>query len=253
MVLNLIDEALNLLRAGVRIVSEIGDVRERATHLRLIAEAFEDLGFRDEAREILLEASRIAMKIEDVEERIEELKIIANQLRFSGFLEDSIEILEEGIRSLEKEEDPRMKLEGYVQIVDELMDAKALDVARELIYKITQILLALRDAEVENPDILIDAFKMIVVFEKGEALKEILSIILYKIEEIENEEIRNDLLLDLTSILMRIGWLDEAKEIILNRITSPELKIEGIIKFSDYVTSHIEKLREFTFEYEIEE
>jgi len=249
MTFHLIDEAINMLRIGIGITKEITEPREKATNLRLLAGMFDDLGLKDEARELLLDAAKAALRIPDVDDRIMEIRVISSELRYSGFLEDSLKILEDALKSVEDayiEE----KLYAFTQVISELLEAKALDFARELVYRIIDLFPRIESVKIEDPDLLLDTFKLVAIFEKGDVLKDLFSIIILKLDDIEDSETRDDIYLDLAGIIIRLGWIDELREIILNKISHPETKIEGIIKFVEFVVSQIEKLKDYSLEFE---
>ena len=142
------------------------------------------------------------------------------------------------------------KLYAFTQVISELLEAKALDFARELVYRIIDLFPRIESVKIEDPDLLLDTFKFVAIFEKGNVLKDLFSIIILKLDDIEDSETRDDIYLDLAGIIIRLGWIDELREIILNKISHPETKIEGIIKFVEFVVSQIEKLKDYSLEFE---
>jgi len=252
MILNLLDEAVKLLREGLKIIDRLVDPKEKTTKLRLVADGFESLGLREEAREVLLEAARTALTIEDTEDMVGEIRNISRELIYCGYPEDALQVLLDAIKNIDRMEDVEARLYAYTQIVEELIDLKAVENARELTYQMIELISALEDIEIIDPDTLIDAFKQAAMFINGNELKELFSKVLYKVDEVEDDEIHDDLLLDLVDIALKLGWIDEAKNIVLNMMRSYSSRISGILKFSEFAVSRFEKVSHTVYEYEEE-
>jgi len=246
----IIDEAIDMLRAGMSLAENIKDPYQKASLLRMLASAFEDLGLKEEAKELFLDAAKTAMKIDEIEERISEIRMIASELRYSGYLEESFKVLEEAVNQITSDVEVYGQLYALEQIAEEYLDAKALDMAREIVYRIMEIYPRLEEEEIEDLDILLDGFKLIAIFEKGNELREYYNILLGVIQRIEDMEIKDSTLLDLIGIIVKLGWIDDIKEVILNMISDNQKKIEAITKFVSYVASQIEKLKEYPLESE---
>lgn len=246
----IIDEAIDMLRAGMSLAENIKDPYQKVSLLRMLASAFEDLGLKEEAKELFLDAAKTAMKIDEIEERISEIRMIAGELRYSGYLEESFKILEEAVNQITSDVEVYEQLYALEQIAEEYLDAKALDMAREIVYRIMEIYPRLEEEDIEDLDVLLDGFKLIAIFEKGNELREYYNILLGVIQRIEDTEIKDSTLLDLIGIIVKLGWIDDIKEVILNMISDNQKKIEAITKFVSYVASQIEKLKEYPLESE---
>ncbi len=240
MIFRTLDETIEILRDLVNLVRSEEDTSIKSMILREIGGNFADLGLFDEAKELLLDAYKYASEIKDVDKMISEILEISRDLYSMGFSEESIRILEKALENADSLIEIEDKLFLLIQLARELLEIKCLDLAREVVERIINMFFSFDPSEIEDVELLIYGFKLIIVFEKGRILRKIYSVILARLEEESNETI-DEYYLDLLDVLIDLNWFSEIRDIILNRIRSIDNKVEAASKLVEKVNDNINK------------